>query len=82
MALTDPFFWRAFVGPRFRKEDDPYFYDWTGLDAGAAFDPTALDTTTLDSIPNSTLADVSCADLTGWPQSGGVFFGPGGGGQG
>ena len=71
--------WKAFVGPLWQRDDDPAFYDWSQLNAGATFTPAADTVLVFDIDADS--GTVPLASDTGIPLHGGCWVGPGAAGE-
>jgi len=74
--------WRAYAGPIWKAADDPSFWDWSGLHAGAAYAPlSAIPHTTLTATLSAGATTATVASTSGWPNAGSFFVGPNGSGQ-
>ena len=67
--------WRAFVGPHWADEGAATFFDWSALDADAAYTPVPADTTLTTALAAGD-NHAHLTTITNFPAAGGVWVGP------
>lgn len=72
--------YRAFVGPRLDHADAPTFWDWTALEAEAAFSPSS-ETTLAASFEAGEDGTITLTNADSFPATGWIWIGPGATGE-
>lgn len=77
MARINELQWRAYIGPRFFKTSNEFYYDWLSIVLDSVGNPTHAATyLTVTVSPSDTY--ISIGDSSTWPDSGSGWVGPNG----
>lgn len=66
--------WRAFIGPKWTRDDDPTFWNWPALTLAAYTPAPSATECAVDLEPGAT--SLVLVDPLGWPSAGGCWVGP------